>query len=217
MAITFEKLKSYMPAIGLARFDATPDGDNNGRILAGFTFGTDETDYSTVNAGVLVSLQENGEYVQIRIFKLIEAEVKVLDSKYLKEFSLYLMKANYTSKIGRWCLDSDDGDCYIDWAIGVEDNDKLTENQLKRVMMGLVSSVRGAYAPMHRILITGNANPPKPREDLIKDILSKLVDIERFDLMSPTKAMKDTAKLLEIIELLDANNVAGVESILKSQ
>ncbi len=204
-----------MPAIGLSRFDATPEGDNNGRILAGFTFGTDETDYHTVNAGVLVSLQENGEYVQIRIFKLIKDDVKVLESKYLKEFSLYLMKANYTSKIGRWCLDNDDGDCYIDWAIGVEDNDKLTENQLKRVMMGLVSSVRSAYAPMHRILKTGNANPPKSREDLIKDILSKLVDIERFDLMSPTKAMKDTAKLLDVIELLDANNVEGVVSILK--
>ena len=212
MAITFEKLKSYMPAIGLARFDATPEGDNNGRILAGFTFGTDETDYHTVNAGVLVSLQENGEYVQIRIFKLIKDDVKVLESKYLKEFSLYLMKANYTSKIGRWCLDSDDGDCYIDWAIGVEDNDKLTENQLKRVMMGLVSSVRSAYAPMHRILETGNA---KSCEDLIRDILMQLSKIERYDLMPGLAAIKDTAILEEILGSLGKNDVASIESILK--
>lgn len=214
MAITFDTLKSYMPAIGLVNNDATSSGDKEGRILAGFSFDIKEPDYKEANVGVLVSLQENGEYVQIRFFKLIEGDIKIMESPYLKEFLLYVMKLNYITKIGRWCLDQDDGDFYIDWSIGIEDNDTLTESQLKRMMNGLVSSVRRAYAPMHRILKTGSDQPPKSRDDYIKDILLKLTKVGKYEVIPKVGAIEDTALLAQIEKLLNEDKMDEAIALL---
>jgi|GEM_PF-6429760 hypothetical protein len=202
MAITFDTLKSYMPAIGLVNHEHAPSGDKEGRITAGFAFDTKEPDYPEAKVGVLISLQENGEYIQIRFFQIIDRNIKIMESPYLKEFILYVMKLNHVTKIGRWCLDQDDGDFYIDWAIGIEDNDRLTENQLKRMMRGLVSSLRMAYAPMHRILKTGNANPPKSRDDIIKEILLKLTQSEKYELIPKVVGINDLGRLRQIEEFL---------------
>lgn len=214
MAITFDTLKSYMPAIGLANHEATPSGDKEGRILAGFTFDIKEPDYKEANVGVVVSLQESGEYIQIRIIKLIEGGIKIMESPYLKEFLLYVMKLNYDKKIGRWCLDQDDGDFYIDWAIGIEDNDTLTESQLRRMMSSLVSSVRQAYAPMHRILKTGSDQPRKSRDDYIKDILLRLTKAGRYDVIPKVGAIEETALLAQIEKLLNDDNIDEAIALL---
>lgn len=202
MSITFKTLQSYMPAIGLPTHEATPAGDNEGRILAALTFDTEDLDYKKASVGLIFSLQENGEYLAIRLFKVIDRK-EILESQYLKEFLQYVMESNYTSKIGRWCLDPTDGDFYIDWAIGIEDNEKLTENQIKRIMGALVGNVRKSYAHLHRILKTGSKNPSKSRDDLIKDILFVLAQNPKYvDLLPKVVALQDNAKLIKIAALL---------------
>lgn len=214
MAINFETLKNFMPDIGLKNFDTTGEEEKSGRIVAGFQFDTGESDYPSVKAGVVVSLQEDGEFIQMRLIRILDQETKVMGSEFLPKLTQYLLKLNYENKIGRWCLDPSDGDLYVDWAIPVEDNEKVTLAQMKRMLRGLVASAREAFAPMNRILKTGSPDAPKSREDLIKDILLKLTELQQYGLIPKVAAVTDTDRLKRILGWLSAGDTKSVEADL---
>ena len=110
----------------------------------------------------------------------------------------YFLQINYERKIGRWCLDPDDGDVYIDWAIAIEDNDKLTLNQVKRITNSLISSTRETWPSINRILKTGSE---LNTETLKKDILLMLMDAKQFDIM-PMLGNTNNAEILAKIKIL---------------
>lgn len=209
MAIPFETLKSYMPEIGLAKFDAD---DSKGRLLAGFSAKSGDSEYHDIEVGVVISRQEDGEFVQFRIFKLVEGE-EVQASPYRDKLTTYFCKKNYENKIGRWCMDPNDGDIYVDWAIPVEDNDKLTLNQFKRVMAGLVSSTKESWAPIRRILKTGSEEK-LDAAGLKKEIFFALVSSDKFDLMQKVAAISDITQLVKIKQLSDEKKFEEIETLL---
>lgn len=198
MAIKFETLKSYMPDIGLKNFDSQPGkSENDGDLIAGFSAETSDDEYKKLSVGVILSLQENGEFLQIRFARIIEKKI-IQESLYRAELMRYFLQINYERKIGRWCLDPDDGDVYIDWAIAIEDNDKLTLNQVKRITNSLISSTRETWPSINRILKTGSE---LNTETLKKDILLMLMDAKQFDIM-PMLGNTNNAEILAKIKIL---------------
>lgn len=148
-----------MPGVGILQYAAEPTDNKNGHILAKIALALDEPPQTIMVAGVVISLQEDGQYVQVRMVDLVKDKHKLLESPYLLELLTFLMGMNYVTNIGRWSYDRIDGDLYVDWGIAIEDNEELTTHQLHRIMSGLVSSIHVAYAPMMRILATGRTEP----------------------------------------------------------
>lgn len=211
MPIKFEALKKILPEAGLKNFEILSESENEGRVLAGFGAETGDSDYSEVKAGVSLSLQESGEFVQIRLIKIIEKE-KVTASTYRAELSEYLLLKNYENKIGRWSLDPSDGDVLLDWSIPIEDNDSLTERQLVRVFGALVMCVREAWAPMRRILETGSEKKLNA-DDLKKEILLLLASHHHFDLIPPVSDLSDVSRLMEVQRLVVRGDFEGVKKL----
>ena len=182
MAIKFETLKSYMPDIGLKNFDSQPGkSENDGDLIAGFSAETSDDEYKKLSVGVILSLQENGEFLQIRFARIIEKKI-IQESLYRAELMRYFLQINYERKIGRWCLDPD----------------KLTLNQVKRITNSLISSTRETWPSINRILKTGSE---LNTETLKKDILLMLMDAKQFDIM-PMLGNTNNAEILAKIKIL---------------
>jgi hypothetical protein len=210
MAISFQTLVEYVREVGLEHHDAS---EENKRILARLSTSTNDPVHSKMEkAVVVVILQEDGEFLQMRIGMVVEMD-EVKDSRYLGALTTYFCTKNFENKIGRWCLDVRDGEVYVDWAIPVEDNDKLTFKQFERMYYGLVSSAKEAYGPIRHILATGLEKPVNA-EELKKDIVFKLLAAQKFDLMTKAAAVTDLTKLLEIKRLADAGEFNGIEKMI---
>ena len=124
----------------------------------------------------------------------------------------YLLMQNYENKISRWCLNPSDGALHVDWAIPVEDNEKITVAQFKRMFGNLLASLRESYAPINRILKTGNPDAPKSRDELIKEILLKLTDLQQYDLIPNVVAITDLERLSRILIWLNSGDFNNVKA-----
>lgn len=211
MAISIDTLKAYMPEIGLKNFD-TSASERDQRLISGIGLPSGDSDYPDMEAGVVISLQENGEFVQIRLVQLIDRE-QVQNSTYRNELTTYFCKKNYENKIGRWCLDPADGDVYVDWAIPVEDNKELTFQQFKRVFGGLVRCLKEAWGPMRRILETGSEEK-LDAEALKKDIIFILLTANLIELMQKVAAISDAKKLIEIKKLAQKKEFEKISTLI---
>jgi hypothetical protein len=200
VAISFETLKELMPEIGLKKFDILNEEDKEGTMLAGFSADTGDASNPELTVGVVVSLQEQGEFVQLRVIKLIDQD-KVLKSPYRSELASFFLKKNYDRKIGRWCLDPTDGDLYIDWAVAIEDNEQLTLKQIKRMFTSLVLTVKDCWIPIRNILEVGT-EIKLSADDLKKEILFTLMNAKQFDLMQMLASVSDTSTLSKIQTLV---------------
>lgn len=213
MAISFETLKTLMPKIGLEKFEVKEESNSRGRLLSGFNLDSGDSQYPKMQAGVVLSLQEDGEFVQMRAVQMLDRDA-VLASNYKAELARFFLQKNYENKIGRWCLDSSDGDIYIDWAIPVEDNPTLTERQLKRLLSGLVSCLKEAWGPMHRILETGSEIQLNA-DDLKKEILLVLMKNNKFELMQSLGACDDVTILAKVKVLVDRGSFDEAKRLLQ--
>lgn len=213
MAINFETLKDLMPKIGLKNFEVKDESADRGRLLAGFELPSGDAEHPTMRAGVSVSLQENGEFVQMRVVQVLDRDA-VQASNYKTELTRYFLQKNYENKIGRWCLDSNDGDIYVDWAIPVEDNPTLTERQLQRLLSALVSCLKESWGSMRRIIETGS-EVKLNADDLKKEILLALMKSNKFDLMQLLGACSDTTILVKVKALVDAGSFDEAKKLLQ--
>lgn len=214
MAINLQTLKDLMPKIGLTNFEAKDESTTRGRLIAGFQLDSGDKEYPNLKAGVSVSLQEDGEFVQVRIVQVIDKDA-VLSSEFKPALMQFFLQKNYENKIGRWCLDSNDGDVYVDWAIAVEDNPVLTERQLQRLLSGLVSCVKEAWGPMRRILATGS-DVQLNADDLIKEILLLSFKASRLDLGQAVGKCTDVNVLARVKLLIEAGKFEDAKVALAS-
>lgn len=211
MAIKFETLKNYMPEIGLTNFKDEPGKTEfEGALIAGLTLVTGDDEYKDFSIIVVLNLEESGEFLQVRFMRFIKKEtVKI--SPYKAELLVYLSQENYKRKIGRWCLDPEDGDVYVDWAIGIEDNDKLTLNQVLRIISALTKTAKDAWPAINRILKTGSE---VNTEELKKDILLLLVNAKQFKLIEKIGPVGSTETLEKVKKLAELKKFDEIEKIL---
>lgn len=213
MAIPFALIKDLMSKAGLDQFEVMNEDEYEGDLLAGFSTETGDSDHPTLTAGFWVSLQEKGEFLQARVVQVVNRE-KVLASEHRLAFCEYLLKQNYEKKIGRWCVDFNDGDVYLDWAIPLQNNATLTDQQFFRIVHSLVACAKDCHATMMRILETG-AERNLSSSELKNEILLALTKASRYDLMSLLANINAPGKLQKALNAVQARKFDDVAALLK--
>ena len=76
MRMHFVNFWNQYEDIGLKNFDSQPGkSENDGDLIAGFSAETSDDEYKKLSVGVILSLQENGEFLQIRFARIIEKKI----------------------------------------------------------------------------------------------------------------------------------------------
>lgn len=213
MPVKFEIIKEYMIAADMSKFQVLSEEENEGRILAGFGAESDDSEYKQIEAGVLISLQDSGNFLQFRMFRLIDRDA-VLKSSYRKEFSEYLLRKNYENRLGRWCVDDSDGDVYVDWGLPLHGSSHLSVEQFVRIVKMLAIGVHEAWAPMRRILETGNEKQLNA-DDLKKELLLALAVAGQYKVIELVSKVADVKKLSVALIAVKANNFDAAASALQ--
>lgn len=217
MTLTFEAITSYMEAAELKEYTIISDTDSGSRLLSGFNIDSNDSAYPKINAGVFIDLTkyEKSKYqvLQIRMLKIIDKDM-VRNSVYKDKFNEYLLKKNYENIFGRWCVDNDDGDVYIDWSAPLYSGDTVSKEQFVRVINGLTGCLVEAWAPMRRILETGFEKQLNA-DDIKKELLLILVTAGKFEIVQMVSVVSDVNKLSKALQAAKASDYDLAKEALK--
>jgi hypothetical protein len=108
---------------------------------------------STPSIFIVLSLQEDGEYLDARTFGLANCP---LDSPHVDEVRQLLTSLNYRYRRSKFTLDPNDGEIIVVASLPLEDNDALPAKQLQGMILGLVAVGDRSY-PEIAAAIAGGA------------------------------------------------------------
>jgi hypothetical protein len=158
MALSFDELKMLARQTGLKVFC---DEEKQMLIIGGV--GRNGVCH------LIVHLVEDGEALYFRIpYLAIVPE----DHPHFTKILLTLLSENDRVKLGRFCLDPEDGEVYIDWFHSIEDG-TLTSTQLLRCIKTLMILADEVRARLKHLLETGEDLPEERRiESMLRRLLS---------------------------------------------
>lgn len=165
---TLQVIKQFLDYEDL-RHQVSDRGDGDKVII--FGFGDND-----ITIGVMILIEENGEFVQFRCVKMFEGE-EILNTKYKIELYEYLLLQNYKKKLGTWCLDPSDGDFYMGINIPIESGE-LQVSQIKRIWRTISNSMVDTYKEIKSVLetgklSTGDGSDSEPDLDALLKMLSE--------------------------------------------
>lgn len=213
MAITLQTLRDYLNQAGI-KHDVDDDKE-----MAYFMVSTDDDELGRLGSVAFVTLQEGGEFIQVRAYldkeKVPQEAVK--NSPHQAALLKHLMHLHYRRKIGRWSFDPSDGDLYVDHGLPVEDNDKVTFKQFERVRNTVIKSALEATADIKRLVETGTAEKLDPAP-IILEAINLAVSTQKMDLVTRLatldKASLSQSSLLKLKAAVDSKDVEALAGAL---
>lgn len=163
MAISIGKIEKFLDAMDLnyqkkdENTILTGSGDDDGNRIM-----------------IVIQLQEDGEFLQLRTVKHLDDLVEEASEEKRTELLKWMLHQNYQTKNGTWEYDPTDHDHHM--AIGhiIEDGD-LTASQFQRMFMIIAKSM-SSIPEMKKIL--GLVEEMDPVEKKRQELLAQLRELE---------------------------------------
>lgn len=165
MAISSAKIKQYLKEV-----DFNYDERDANTIVTGFS---DDANNKVV---IVISLMEDGEYLQMRTIKHLDDLVAEAEPERRAELLKWMLNKNYTTKNGAWEYDPDDHDHHLSIGHVIEDGD-LTLKQFMR-MLGVMTQSASLIPEMKQVLG-------------IKDAAIDPVELKRQELLAQLRALEE--------------------------
>jgi hypothetical protein len=131
---TIKKLDAYLEFEETKHHKSEPDEDGDVTYL----WGVGDHDHTI---GIFIRVLENGEFVQFRAVQFVDRDKMheaIQDPQKKAAIYEYMLKFNYTRKLGLWALDPEDGDHYLTISVAIENNQEaLTNRQIRRYIRSL--------------------------------------------------------------------------------
>tara|TARA_Y100000310_G_C20693485_1_gene823905 strand:+ start:280 stop:789 length:510 start_codon:yes stop_codon:yes gene_type:complete len=160
VAISIETIKQYLNLI-----DFNFDERDSTTILTG------STDDDGNRVVIIISLLENGEFLQMRTLKHLDDLVAEATPEKRAELLKWMLNQNYATKNGSWEYDPEDHDHHFAMAHVIEDGD-LTAKQFVRMLKVLMDSA--SKIPEMKAILGVSAPAIDPVELKRQELLAQL-------------------------------------------
>jgi ribulose 1,5-bisphosphate synthetase/thiazole synthase len=163
MAITLKEVTDFLDDVGIKYQEKDEE-----RVI--FPYSDDEIDEKIL---IVVSVQEDGEFLSMRTIKHLDDLVAEADEEKRRALLDWMLYQNYRSKVGAWEYDPSDHDHHLSVSMPIEDG-TVSKKQMMRMLAVMVKSVE-LIPEMKKILgiesaVADTSETDKKRAELLAQL-----------------------------------------------